>query len=274
MAQMIIKTHNLCCQAGFKYLLKDINWEVRQGEHWAVFGLNGSGKTTLLSIIAGFKAYTHGELEVFGQPYTAENILSIRQRIGWVSSSFFDRYYSNEPALDIVLSGKFGTFGLDYNITEQDVIKAKALLTELHVPDKINQPFSLLSKGERQNVLIARALFPNPEILVLDEPSSGLDVLAREHLLNTVRDLAQNTSVTIIYVTHYTEEILDIFQHTLLLKKGQVFAQGRTEELFTQPVISEFLGYPVQVRQTDGPVQIELTASSRVKELLEGGDAQ
>ena len=132
----------------------------------------------------------------------------------------------------------------------------------------------MLSKGERQNVLIARALFPNPEILVLDEPSSGLDVLAREHLLNTVRDLAQNTSVTIIYVTHYTEEILDIFQHTLLLKKGQVFAQGRTEELFTQPVISEFLGYPVQVRQTDGPVQIELTASSRVKELLEGGDAQ
>ena len=142
------------------------------------------------------------------------------------------------------------------------------------MPDKINQPFYLLSKGERQNVLIARALFPNPEILVLDEPSSGLDVMAREHLFNTVRDLAENTAVTIIYVTHYTEEILDIFQHTLLLKKGQVFAEGRTEELFTQAVISEFLGYPVQMKHSDGAVQIQLKASSRVKELLEGGDAR
>lgn len=274
MEQMMIKTHNLGCQAGFKYLLKDISWEVHKGEHWAVFGMNGCGKTTLLSIIAGFKKYTHGKLEVFGQPYTADNILAFRQRIGWVSSSFFDRYYSKESALDIVLSGKFGTFGLDFDITEVDVIKAKALLTELHVPDKIDQPFQQLSKGERQNVLIARALFPNPDILVLDEPSSGLDVMAREHLLNTVRDLAEQTEVTIIYVTHYTEEILDIFQHTLLLRKGQIYAQGRTEALFTEPMISEFLGYPVQIKRQDGQFQIQMEACSRVKELLEGGEAR
>ena len=268
MEQMMIKTHNLGCQAGFKYLLKDITWQVRPGEHWAVFGLNGSGKTTLLSIIAGFKKYTHGELEVFGEPYTAENILAFRRRIGWVSSSFFDRYYSKEPALDIVLSGKFGTFGLDFDITEADVVKAKDLLEELHVPDKINQPFGQLSKGERQNVLIARALFPNPEILVLDEPSSGLDVMAREHLLGTVRDLAEHTPVTIIYVTHYTEEILDIFKQTLLLKKGQVYAQGPTEEMFAEPLISDFLGYPVQVRRQNGEMKLKMEARSQIKTLL------
>ena len=172
-----------------------------------------------------------------------------------------------------MLSGKFGTFGLDFDITEADVIKAKALLEELHVPDKIDQPFQQLSKGERQNVLIARALFPTPDILVLDEPSSGLDVMAREHLLNTVRDLAEHTKVTIIYVTHYTEEILDIFQHTLLLRKGQVYAQGRTEEMFTEPMISEFLGYPVTIKRQDGQFQIQMEACSRVKELLEGREA-
>lgn len=271
MGETIIQTRNLSCKAGYKYLLKDINWEVKRGEHWVVFGMNGSGKTTLLSIIAGFKKFTHGELAVFGESYSDENILAIRKRIGWVSSSFFDRYFGKESALDIVLSGKFGTMGIDYDITDDDIKMAKALLTELHLPDKMNQPFNMMSKGERQNVLIARALLFQPDILVLDEPCTGLDVMAREHLLNTVRDLAENTDVTIIYVTHYTEEILDIFPKCLLLSYGHVYAQGLVSDLFTTDTISRFLGYPIEVQRTpEKEIRLNMQVDTKVRHLLGG----
>ena len=139
----IIKTTDLACQSGRKYLINQINWQVEKGEHWIIFGLNGCGKTTLLSIVAGFKGQTKGELEVFGKSYTEDNIFSLRQKIGWVSSSFFDKYLRKESALNIVLSGKFGTLGIDFDISDQDVKQAKALLTELHLGHKIYYPFDL-----------------------------------------------------------------------------------------------------------------------------------
>lgn len=271
MAETMIKATGLSCKSGYKYLLKDINWEVKKGEHWVVFGMNGSGKTTLLSIISGFKQPTSGSLEVFGQPYSQANILALRKRIGWVSSSFFDRFYTQEAALDIVLSGKFGTMSLDFDITSRDIRRAKKLLSELHLADKMNQPFHTMSKGERQNVLIARALLFEPEILVLDEPCTGLDVMARAHLLKTVADLAEHTEVTIIYVTHYTEEIMGIFNQALLLKQGHVYAQGETSVLFTQRQMSDFLGYPVQICSQKGQaMQLTVDVGSQVRNLLEG----
>ena len=266
---VIIETEKLCCRTGQRYLIGDISWQVAQGEHWCVFGMNGCGKTTLLSTIAGFKQPTGGVLRVFGEAYSAENVLAHRRRIGWVSSSFFDQYYHKESALSIVLSGRTGGFGLDETITDQDIKRAKALLSELRLAERINHPFGLLSKGERQNVLLARALLASPDILILDEPCSGLDVIAREYVLGMVQELAANTDITVIYVTHYTEEILDIFQHTLLLKNGRVYAQGRTEELFTQERLSDFLDHPVVVqRDGRGRVQVSAEVHSRLRDLV------
>ena len=244
------------------------NWQVKKGDHWVVFGMNGCGKTTLLSIIAGFRAHTHGDLQVFGEPYTKENILEFRKKIGFISSSFFDKALSCEAALDIVLSGKFGTLGVGYEISNQDVIYAKALLKELRLGDKINRPFDLMSKGERQNVLIARALMGKPEILVLDEPGTGLDVFAREYMLSTVQDLAENTSMTIIYVTHYTEEILPCFENCMLMRAGRIYAQGKTEDLFTDQKISALLEYPVHVAQLGERMQVRLNVDSCIRMML------
>ena len=126
----VINIEKLCCQTGNRYLLRDINWQVYQGERWVVFGLNGSGKTTLLSIIAGYKSQTSGTVEVFGEAFSNNNILSIRKRIGWVSSSYFDKYYTKESALDIVLSGLCGTLGKDSTVKPDDYIRAKTLLKE------------------------------------------------------------------------------------------------------------------------------------------------
>ncbi|MEE0435601.1 MAG: ATP-binding cassette domain-containing protein [Peptococcaceae bacterium] len=268
MSDTIVKTSNLCLQSGKRFLLRDINWEVKRGDHWLIFGMNGSGKTTLLSMVAGFKCPTSGYLEVFGQPYTNENVFSLRRRIGWVSSSFFDVYYNKEPALDIVLSGLFGTFGVRGCVSDQDIRLAKHLLRELRLGGKINMPFYLMSKGERQNVLIARALITRPDILVLDEPSMGLDIYAREYLLNTVRALAEEQAVTILYVTHYPEDIQPFMNKTLLLRHGQVFAQGDTREMMTSLQLSDFMQEQITVHgDAQGCLRMSVEAPTNIPAL-------
>ena len=239
-------------------------------EHWVVFGMNGSGKTTLLSMIAGFQHYTSGSVKLWGEPFSNETILDMRKRIGWVSASFFDRYYSKESALNIVLSGKFGTLGLENDITLEDVDFAKSLFAELRLANKENRPFDMLSKGERQNVLIARALFSNPDILILDEPCTGLDVYNRSYLFDTLNALSKRKNFSIVYVTHYVEEILPIFEKTLLLKNGRVFAQGATKDMLTQTMMSDLLGYPVEIGQEqDNTYRLHVRTKSDLMQLLE-----
>lgn len=265
----IAELKGVSCKAGYRYLLRDINWEVKRGEHWVVFGMNGCGKTTLLSIIAGFKHYTAGEVRVFGEKFSNENILEIRRKIGWVSASFFDKYYTRESALHIVLSGKHGTLSLDEDITLEDVVLAKNLLNELGLGNMVNRTFDMLSKGERQNVLIARALFANPDMLILDEPCTGLDVYNRSYLFETIENLSKKKNLTIIYVTHYVEEILPLFAHTLLLKNGHIFDKGATEEMFTNEKIEELLGYSVNVGKDEKEhYRLEIKTESQLEKLL------
>lgn len=267
---VVVKAEHLSCQSGRRYLIHDINWEIEKGDHWIVFGMNGCGKTTLLSIIAGFKGETAGKLEVFGEAYNEKNIFSHRKRIGWVSSSFFDKYLSWESAMDIVLSGVSGTLSLSKDITNDDVKRAKLLLKKLRLGNKMAQPFALMSKGERQCVLIARALISNPEILILDEPGTGLDIYAREYVLQAIADLAETTDMTIIYVTHYVEEILPMFDKTILMKDGYIVEQGKTGEMFDNDSISRLLGYPVVAAQDAmGNVRVKLEVESTFRDLYD-----
>ena len=249
----MVEAAHISLKIGYRYLLQDVSWKIREGERWVVFGMNGSGKTTLLNIIAGFQYYTEGELKVYGERLSNDNILAKRSKIGWISSSFFDKHYSRESALDIVLSGKSGTLGLWQDVTLAERREAKQLLQELGLGAQAGHGFDMMSKGERQNVLIARALFAKPRMLVLDEPCTGLDIYNRAYLFDVIAKLAQERSITLVYVTHYAEEIYpDIFDKCLLLRKGRVFAQGQTRELFQDEMISELLGYPVAIRNEDG----------------------
>lgn len=266
-ANNVIELEHLYCKAGSRVLLGDISWSVKAGEHWIVFGMNGSGKTTLLSIIAGFNNYSKGSLHVFGEEFKTENILPLRKKIGWVSSSFFDKCYKNESVLDVVLSGLTGTLGVSGMHSDREVHKAQLLLEELRIGGKINAPFSTLSKGERQNVLIARAMIAKPEILVLDEPGTGLDIYARESMLSAVQTLARTTNITIIYVTHYVDEILPEFDHTLLLRKGHIYQQGKTQDLFTEENLSKFLRHPVQLRMVADRYYATMHVGSRLPDL-------
>ncbi len=252
MAESIIEMKNVSCISGSRYLVNNVNWEVNKGDQWVVFGRNGCGKTTLLSIIAGYRRYDQGSLKIFNTEYTKENILQLRSKIGWISSSFFDTYYHTEMVKDIVLSGLTGTLGKPVHVDDREEKKAKELIKILGIEKKWLMPFNMLSKGERQHVLIARAFMVSPEILILDEPGTGLDVLAREQLLEMVQNLSEKHNTTVIYVTHYVEEILPIFNKCLLMKNGMIYKKGDTDKLITSECLSSFFEYPVEIKECNG----------------------
>ena len=267
MAEPIIKVENLCCLSGSRYLLNNINWQVNRGEQWIVFGRNGCGKTTLLSIIAGYKNFSSGKVEVMGECYSEKNILNLRKKIGWISSSFFDNYYHREMVKDIVLAGLTGTLGTNFAISDQEMVKAKELVRELGIGNKFEMPFDMLSKGERQHVLVARAFMTSPEILILDEPGNGLDVLARERLLKMVQVLAEKKNTTLIYVTHYLEEILPSFDNCLLLRNGAVFQIGKTKEIIKSEKLSDFFNYPVAIELYKNEYNFSIASKTQEEEI-------
>lgn len=235
-----IEAENLTLRKGSKYILKDINWKIEEKENWVLFGLNGCGKTTLLSILAGYQSTREGKNYLFGEEVNKENFMDLRRRVGFVSSSFFDRYLEREIIQDIVWAGKFGTLGLVDEISDEDVRRGKELLTRLGLKSKMRYPYDCLSKGQQQRVLIARALMAEPEILLLDEPCSGLDIIAREKFLHDIQDLAEEKGITIVYVTHHTEEILPFFDKAALMKDGELFAQGDLKDIFSAEVLTDF----------------------------------
>ena len=247
---MVLCIKDLTIRQGARTVIEALNWDIKKGEHWVLFGLNGSGKTTLLSYLSGFLPAEEGKITLFGQEVTEENRRELRKRVGWVSGSFFGKYYSNETVLEVVLSGKGAMLGLEGWITDREVQEAKALLKRFGLKRRERYPIGLLSKGEQEKVYIARALMGKAELLILDEPCSGMDLYAREAFLHLVETFAEKKEKTILYVTHHTEEILPCFKKAALLKDGSFFAAGDLTDVFDPNVLDPFFGVPTEVLRT------------------------
>lgn len=246
---MVIQLKNVSYQRQHQTILKDINWAVHEGEHWALLGLNGSGKTTLLNIINGYIWPTTGEVTVLGKQFGTYPLGELRKIIGWVSLSMQEKLYGDEYTENIVLSGKFASPKLYEDPEQADIDRALALMEEFGLSSFIHRRYATLSQGEKQKVLILRALMAKPKLLILDEPCTGLDVFAREQLLETVDQLSkQKEAPTLIYVTHHIEEILPVFEKTLMLRRGEVFKAGNTAELITEEQLTEFFEAPLPKR--------------------------
>ena len=231
-----------------KFLLNDIDWQIESNQNWAILGLNGAGKTLLLQLITGYLWPTKGRLEVLGQVFGKSSIPDLQRRIGWVSTALQYRMKNSESAERTVLSGKFASIGIYESYTETDLKEAKEILIKAGGESLIGKNYGVLSQGERQLVLISRALMTHPELLILDEPCNGLDLFAREKLLYQIQQIAnQKDSPNLIYVTHHTEEILPCFEHLLLLKKGKIFSKGTQKDLFTIDCLTTFYDEPIQL---------------------------
>jgi len=229
-------------------LLKDINWRIAAGEDWAVLGLNGAGKSLMLSMISGNLWPTSGKLTVLGEVFGRTSIPDLTKRIGWVSQSLQERIHREEQAEYIVLSGKFSSIGIYQQFTEAELDEAKALLTSLGAKKLIGKAYQVLSQGEKQIVLIARALMAKPELLILDEPCNGLDLFAREDLLARIQKMKQAADApSLLYVTHHTEEILPLLNHVLMIRDGKIFRQGKRDELLNENVLNDFYQRPIAI---------------------------
>lgn len=244
---MVINLRDVSWRREQEWILKDVDWKITQEEHWVLLGLNGSGKTTLLNIINGYIWPSHGDIEVLGKKFGEFDLRELRKSIGWVSSSLQERLYKTETAEDIVVSGRYATIGLYEKPADCDYEIAHEHMHQLGCKHLATRIYSTLSQGEKQKVLIARALMSSPQLLILDEPCSGLDVFSRENLLYTIEHLAKTSSITLIYVTHHIEEIMPVFNRTLLLRRGEVHSSGATQDIITSEKLSDFFENPVEV---------------------------
>ena len=229
-----------------KRILSDVNFSVKSGERWAIVGPNGSGKTTLLRIVNGYLRHSSGQVS-FQDKVEPDGV---RKQTGFVSSYLDNLLESQDSVLDIVVSGKYGATKL-WNVPPYEVVQeATRLMRQLGCSKFEDRRLADLSQGERQKILIARSMMPDPILLTLDEPCASLDLGAREVFLNGLETVARrNRSLSMIYVTHRIDEIPNSFNHALLLKGGKVLASGALKEVVTSRNMTRCFGINVSVKR-------------------------
>jgi iron complex transport system ATP-binding protein len=241
-----------------RWILRGVTWSVPSGACAAILGPNGSGKSTLTRIVGGHLWPTAGECTVLGGHFGETNLAGLRRSIRLVQSA---GPYDVDPSLsarDVLLTGFFGTLALYDAPTDAMQQAADRLLEQVglvHVADHI---YSTLSSGERVRSLVARALAARPGLLLLDEPTAGLDLLAREQVLATVQALFEPAQVaavpppTVVFITHHVEELPPATSHVLLLDGGTVAAQGTPQQVLRSDVLSRVYRCPLTVTRRDG----------------------
>lgn len=235
-----------------QHIIKDFSWHIHEKENWVILGLNGAGKSTILQMMCGDLWPSSGQLRVLNYQFGRSSIPELRKEIGWVSSAIQSKFMPHEKAETIVLSGKFASIGIYQQTTDKDKAQAKEVLSDCGGERLIGKPYAVLSQGEKQIVMIARALMNQPRLLILDEPCTGLDLFAREDLLNKIDSLsAKPDAPALLYVSHHTEEIMPCFQKVLLLKDGEIYSQGNKPDMLSQEKLNGFYPSPVKISQLD-----------------------
>lgn len=250
--EAIVDMRRVCLRRGEKHILTDLDWRMGRGEHWAVIGANGSGKTTLLKIAGGTLFPTSGEASVLGERFGRCDMLKLRQRVGWVGPALLARMPPGETARDIVASGLRATFGLVYEYADGDARRVEASLERVGLTGRAGAEFGVLSQGEQQRVLFARSMVAAPEMYILDEACSGLDLPARELFLGVAADVMAGGKAGVVMVTHHIEEIPAGVTHALVLRGGKVLASGPVGETVTSGVLSEAFGMRIIVERVNG----------------------
>lgn len=234
-------------------ILSDVSFAARTGEHWALLGPNGAGKSTMLGFCGARTHPTSGTVDILGQRLGRVDMQELRRDIGHVDP----RHPVRSPlsVIDVVLTGLTGTIELPmrWEATPNETARARALIDQVGLSSRSGALWPTLSQGERGRALIARALVAEPKLLLLDEPTTGLDVAAREQLLETIDDLAVDApDVATVLVTHHLEELPVTTTHALVIAEGAVIASGAATDVVTSETISRAFAHPIRVAQEDG----------------------
>lgn len=239
---------------GDSTILSNLSWTVSPGERWVIIGPNGAGKTTLLELIADWEQPDAGAVVVLGYDTQKETSEWIRPRVGIASAGMAKRIPATDTVLDAVVTAAYAlaTPG-ETTIEEIDVKRAKRVVREWGLERHSDREISTLSEGELKRVQLARAIMTDPELLLLDEPTAGLDLGSREELLLILANVAHNPAApTVVMVTHHLEEIPVGFTHALVMAQGRVVAAGPLEQTLTTEVVSRAYGLPIEVSRREG----------------------
>jgi iron complex transport system ATP-binding protein len=249
---LVIAVDNATVTRNGNHLIRSVTWQVELDERWVVLGPNGAGKTTLLNL-AGARMYpTRGSVTVLGERLGKTNIAELKTRLGFSSSGLV--LPAEETVRDAVVTASWAVVGrYREHYDTMDEGRATALLEQFGIAALADRFYGTLSEGERKRVQIARALMTDPELLLLDEPTAGLDLGAREDLVRRLTDLAADPDApAIVLVTHHVEEIPPGFTHAMLMRDGGVVAQGLLKDTITADNLSRTFGMPLKLATIDG----------------------
>lgn len=250
----VLDLHDVTLIRSSRPILDGVTWVTRPGENWVVLGPNGAGKTSLVRVAAGREVATSGTVRVLDVDADMADPDELQARVGFASQSLRSRLRPTQSVRDVVRTAAWGrsiSFGEDY----EDIDEARLidLLTVFGVDALADRAFGTLSEGERQRVLLARALMADPELLVLDEPSAGLDLGARELLVQALTEIAGGPNAPqVVLVTHQLEEIPAGFTHGLVMAAGRVVAAGPLDEVLTGVTLSTAFGLPLTAGREGG----------------------
>ena len=250
----MIELRGVTVRRASRTILGPLDWTVRDGDRWVVLGPNGSGKTTLLSVASMNLWPTTGTVEVLGERYGRTDARELRRRVGFAGSAIEAAMRPDLTPATLIMTARHGAFEPWWHVYDDaDRERARQLGERMGLAGHLDQDFATLSAGERRRTSIARALMPDPDVLILDEPMASLDLAARELLLADLESLARELALrAIVLVSHHLEEIPPGFGHALVLREGRALAAGPSPSVIRDDVLSEAFGMPLRVESHDG----------------------
>lgn len=234
-------------------ILTGIDWQVGRGENWAVLGMNGSGKSTLLRLAGAQLHPSSGSVEVLGERLGRVDVRKLRRRVAFSGGAITREFDRSTSLLQVAETGATAALASWWDVpTDETRDAALTLLDELGVGMIADRPFGVVSEGERQKAILARALMAQSELVLLDEPFAGLDVGARERLVKRLEAMLRNDAAPMVLVSHHLEELPSQITHVLLIRNGSIVTQGPVADVLTDQSLSDTFGLALRVTNNGG----------------------